>query len=137
MGFIQLRVYVPIVMYVIYCIFLALLFWYYAKWLLHVFTGGLKNFWFDITVERTYPGMVRPFSLDYFSMMWAALLWLLFDCTGGYKVLWTLLTSACPHLAYATHCTLSSPEEDIGLGVVYIVSGLVWYLLWLPSQMTY
>jgi hypothetical protein len=137
-GFIQLRIYVPLAMYIFYALVMAYLLFLYVKWIIHFVRGGYRTWWADTTVERTFPGMVRAFSLDYWSMVWGGLMWVLFDTTtGGLKMLWVPFTSACPNLVYAAHCTFSSPESNTALGVVYIVGGLFWYNLWLPTQMTY
>ena len=85
-------------------------------------------------MERTFPGSVRYFSIDYMPMVLAVYMWLIFDVTGGIRMLWVLLASAGPQLVLAVHCTFSSPDKSVPLSVAYIASGIVWTLLWFPSQ---
>jgi hypothetical protein len=111
------------------------LFYYYVKWLAHITCGnGLWTFWSDTTVERTFPGAVRYFSIDYLSMVCAVWMWLFIDNTGGLKVLWVLASSTAMQLVYGLHCTFSSTERSIALGVAYSVASISWVLLWMPSQ---
>lgn len=87
-GLVQLRVYLPEAYYGLIALFGSVVVAVYLQWLVHLATGGWKTWWEDISVEKTVPPMVRPNSIDYWSMVWAALVWLLLDVTGGWQMLW-------------------------------------------------
>lgn len=135
LGIGVLKHWYPQPVYAIQGLFVAVLLYFYAKWLIHmVCYKGWRTYWSDVTVERTFPGSVRYFSIDYWSMVCGVLLWLIFDSTGGWKVLWVLATSAAPQLVYAIHCTFASTDKNLPLAIGYFVSAVAWVLLWLPSQ---
>jgi len=141
-GLVQLRVAYPEVIYLFYAIvmtYLLVLWGKQARYSLKMRGAdtGADTWWEDVSIEKTYPGMVRAFSLDYWSMLWACLIWILVDSSGGWGAIWTLGLSVCPSLCFAVHCTLSSTTQQQGLGLFYILSGVAWYLLWLPTQMKY
>lgn len=137
-AFIQLRQHYPAVMYFIYFLVEVALLYGAYKWIKHMIRGGWRTFWTDTTVETTYPGMIRCFSLDFWSMATASWLWVLLEHNGGLKMLWTFLLTPVAQLCFAVHCTFSSTDNSfLGfcLGVVYVALGVIWYLLWLPAQM--
>merc|ERR1711998_23182 len=128
-GLVQLRASYPAYVYSLYAVVWCYLVFQYFKWMRHMFGWGAWSWetwtfkplseygavtWYeDVTVEKTYPGMVRCFSLDYWSMLYACLLWLVMDTSGGWGALWTIFTSACPQLCFAVHCTLSSQPAQM------------------------
>jgi len=135
MAMAHMRLHLPAVVYAFNGLFVAYMFFLFAKWAKHVFLeGGLATWWTDISVERTFPGGVRYFSIDYWSMVCAVYVWAIFDYTGGTKMLFMVLTSAGPQLVLAVHCTLSSPSPSVLLGLLYLCLGVAWVLLWVPSQ---
>ena len=84
-ALVPLRVYVPIAVYCIYGFLVAWLLYINLMWVISVVKNSTSpaQWWCDVTVERTYPGSVRYFSIDYASMVWAYYLWLIFDTTGA------------------------------------------------------
>jgi len=124
----------PFVTYGVEALFVVALLYFYLKWLAHLVRGGWSTWWTDITVERTFPGSIRYFSIDYWSVFCAGLLWLFFDNLGGLKALWVLAVSGGVQLVYAVHCTFSTTDPSVWLGVAYLVASIAWVLLWMPSQ---
>jgi len=134
----------PWVVFIIHGLVIAFLLYIYVKWIFHfVCNGGWRTFWKDVTVERTYPGAVRYFSIDYWCMMWIFYLWLFFDTSHWDH--WQLLVThavlavfpAGPQVLFVSQCTLSSSEQNIPLAVAYFISGIVWLALWLPLQQNF
>lgn len=142
-AIVQLRVHAKEGYYAIQGLIMAYMVYLQLVWLLHLVTNiagpkGIWTYWYDTSVERTFPGSVRYFSIDYWSMVWAVWVWIIGDTllgTGGSgRMLWTLLSSASPQLTLALHCTFASPERDDVLGAIYIAGAVGWMLLWFPSQ---
>jgi hypothetical protein len=133
-GVVQLRLHVKLVYYIYIGIMSFLLLVVYVKWIKHFLQGGYKTYWEDISVEKTNPGAVRYFTIDYFSMMWIVYLWVIADPLGGWKVIWNLFISAAMSLWYVVHCTLSSPDKSVPLAVIYFASAVVWVIVWGPFQ---
>jgi len=125
----------------LYGLSLLYLLYLYALWLKHVtIDGGWATWWKDTTVERTYPGGVRYFSIDYWSMVCLFYLWLFLDPShhNDWHLFAThatlVLFPAAPQILVAAQCTLSSNENSLWLGLVYIAAALIWTILWMPSQ---
>jgi hypothetical protein len=134
----------PWVLYIIYGVCLAYLIYLYVVWLHHlVFKNGWATWWRDISTERTYPGGVRYFSIDYWSMVCIFYMWLFFD--NSHHHCWQLFVThlvlllfpAGPQIMVAAQCTLSSPDKSYPLGVAYIVAALLWVALWAPAQKSF